>query len=253
MDLAVFTPLAIVVVCLGFFLGGFAKGTTGIGLPLIAVPIAAVVVQPKVAIALMAGPIIISNIWMVVTSRQTPAMARRFWPLLVLCVPTCAAASLMLVAVPVQALMVWLGLTVLAIVSLQIFPIKLVIPPRHEKAAAAVTGIIAGTLQGLSGFSGPAFSVFLLAIKADKDTFAVAISLFFLIVGLPLFFVLSTEGILGGTEWIVSVLLALPVLAGVWCGQIMRRYLSATLFRRALLAMLIVIGLQLFLEGLGLF
>lgn len=253
MDLHVFTPIAIAIVCMAFYLGGLAKGATGIGLPLIAVPIAAIVVPPTSAIALMAGPIIASNIWMVFSSRQTPAMARRFWPLLVLSVPACVAGSLALVSIPVQALMVWLGVMVLAIVALQVFPVKLVIPPRHEKLASGITGVIAGGLQGLSGFSGPAFSVFLLSIKADKDTFAVAISLFFLVSGLPLFFVLSADGILGGTEWVVSALLTLPVLIGVWSGQFLRRRLSPDIFRRVLLAMLIGIGLQLMSKGLGLY
>ena len=252
MDLGLFTPAAIVIVTLGFFLGGLSKGATGIGLPLIAVPVAAIILPPKVAIALMAGPILASNLWMVVTSPQTPAMARRFWPLLLLSLPFCALGTYVLVSVPVHILEIWLGAAVLAVVALQLFPFRPQIPPRHEKLASAVTGIVGGTLQGVSGFSGPAFSIFLLSIRADKNTFAVACTVVFFVSSRPLVAILTVEGVLAGQEWLVSALLPLPVLFGVWCGQRVRHRIPEARFRAVLLCLLAVIGTPLMLEGFGL-
>lgn len=251
MDLAIFTPAIVAVLAGGFLMGGFAKGVTGIGLPLIAVPVAALVVPPQTALALMAAPIFLSNIWLVATSPGRRAIVRRFYPVLLLAFPCAAAASFVVVRVPPETLMIWLGIAVLTVVALQVTRFKPVIPPDREKAASYLTGALGGTLQGISGFSGVVYSTFLLSIKADKDLFAAAIAQFFLVSSFPLFTTLALEGILATDEGLVSLALAMPVLAGVWAGQWVRARMGPDLFRAILFALLTVIGLNLIRDGMG--
>lgn len=252
MDWALFTPAVVAVLAGGFLLGGFAKGVTGIGLPLIAVPVAASVVAPQTALALMAAPIFLSNVWLVATSPGRLAIVKRFYPVLLMAFPSAAAASFVVVRVPPETLMVWLGIALLAVVGLQVTRLRPVIPREREKTASYLTGAIGGTLQGISGFSGVAYSTFLLSIKADKDLFAAAIAQFFLVSSLPLFATLAVEGILATEEGLTSLALAVPVLAGVWAGQWVRARMAPDIFKVILFALLTVIGLNLIRDGLGL-
>ncbi|MCB1803859.1 MAG: sulfite exporter TauE/SafE family protein, partial [Candidatus Competibacteraceae bacterium] len=54
------------VALLAFFCAGIVKGTLGVGLPLVALPITATVMPPAQAMALTIGPILVSNLWQVI-------------------------------------------------------------------------------------------------------------------------------------------------------------------------------------------
>ena len=62
-----------------FLLAGTVKGTLGLGLPTTAVSILAQFHDPRVAIALVIIPMIVSNLWQVIRSRQALQMMARFW------------------------------------------------------------------------------------------------------------------------------------------------------------------------------
>ena len=53
----------IFVIAIGFFAGGILKGATGIGSPIIAVPILAIYFDARFAIIIFSIPNIIPNIW----------------------------------------------------------------------------------------------------------------------------------------------------------------------------------------------
>ncbi|MGH2451129.1 MAG: TSUP family transporter [Candidatus Limnocylindria bacterium] len=55
------TPLDLLVVTAGLLLAGFAKGTTGMGLPLVATPILAGVFGPRAAVVIVTIPIFAAN------------------------------------------------------------------------------------------------------------------------------------------------------------------------------------------------
>ncbi|MCP4387503.1 MAG: TSUP family transporter, partial [Gammaproteobacteria bacterium] len=43
--------------------GGFIKGALGVGTPLLTVPMMAQVLPPQMAIAIMAIPVVVANLW----------------------------------------------------------------------------------------------------------------------------------------------------------------------------------------------
>ena len=56
--------------------GGFVKGATGTGLPMVAVPVMAAFIGVPHAVAVMAIPILATNLWLVWSHRAAAAAAR---------------------------------------------------------------------------------------------------------------------------------------------------------------------------------
>ena len=84
-------PLVLAWCALVLLLAGSVKGTLGIGMPLIAVPMMSLLVPVPVAVALLPLPILIANIWQAFHGGWFWPSVRRFWPLIV-----CMFAGVML-------------------------------------------------------------------------------------------------------------------------------------------------------------
>jgi len=83
------------------------------------------------------------------------------------------------------------------------------------------------------------------ALRLPKDVFVAAVALLFFVGSLPLFLGLVAHGILNPHHILLSALSALPVIAGLVIGRRLRTRVSQPLFEKALVVVLIVIGLNL--------
>ena len=73
----------VVAACAGAIMfGGIVKGTLGVGLPLFAVPMMSLMIGSTQAIALVAVPVLVSNIWQAWLAGNWKASFVRFWPLM---------------------------------------------------------------------------------------------------------------------------------------------------------------------------
>ena len=75
--------LIIAACALAILFGGLVKGTLGVGLPLFAVPIMSLMIGSTQAIALVAVPVLVSNIWQAWQEGNWKASLKRFWPLMI--------------------------------------------------------------------------------------------------------------------------------------------------------------------------
>ena len=84
---------------------GTIKGTSGIGLPMTSIPLIAWVTDAPTAIAIMAAPVLATDLFLSVENRKLlRASARRFWPLFMpLALATIPAAHLLTSVDPAPA------------------------------------------------------------------------------------------------------------------------------------------------------
>ena len=75
--------LSIIWCAIALILGGTVKGALGIGIPLVSVPLLALVMQVPQAVALMPIPILIANVWQAFYGGHFFATVRRFWPVII--------------------------------------------------------------------------------------------------------------------------------------------------------------------------
>jgi len=250
LDFSQFGSAALAIGALAFFAGGTVKGAIGLGLPLVAVPVLASAMDPKVAVAMMTVPVLSSNIWLVFQGGRFSATLRRFWVLmLTLAVFTVFSAQL-LVEIEAATASLLLGLAVIAFCVMQLFPINTQVSKRAERWLNPFVGAVTGLMGGISNFFGPPLIGYLIALRLEKDAFVAAISLFFIIGGVPLYGSLAWHGVLTVKVLTASAVAAVIVLIGVAFGARLRRVVRPDTFQKILLGVLFVIGLNLVRRGL---
>ncbi|WP_119166289.1 sulfite exporter TauE/SafE family protein [Algihabitans albus] len=231
-------------------LGGTVKGTIGIGLPLVSVPLLAMQLPVPTAIAVLGLPVLISNlVQMNVGGGLRPAVAR-FWPLLAALVCGILIGAHLLAAIDERRLSLFLGCLVIVFALLNLVGGRLTIPLSAERWIGPPLGFAAGVLGGLSSFFGPPVVMYFVALKMPKTSFVSAIALIYFAGTLPLYAAMAWLSLFGLPEVALSALALLPVGVGLWIGQHLRQRLPQDLFSRLVLVLLTVIGATLIWRAL---
>ena len=232
-----------------FFAGGTVKGVIGLGLPLVAVPVLASAMDPKVAVAMMTVPVLSSNAWLVLRGGRLRATVRRFWPLILTLAGFTLLSAQFLVEIDAATASLLLGLAVTGFCVMQLFPIHQRVSKRAERWLSPGMGAVAGLMGGISNFFGPPLVGYLITLRLDKDTFVAAITLFFIFGGVPLYGSLAWHGVLTAQVLAASAIAAVIVFAGVAFGARLRRVVRQQTFERILIGVLFLIGLNLIRRG----
>ena len=238
-----FTALAIAAAAL--FAGGFSKGATGIGLPPIATPIIAMVTDVPTAVGLMAIPIVISNGWQAVSGGLLLVSARRFRMVLVAIPPGVVLGGAVLSFGDTELLFMLLGIIVAVFATLSLFRPGLRLPEGMEARLAIPVGLAAGIIGGISSLFVPLLASFLLSLRLKPEEFVSGLGLLFFTGGLTLTIVTAGFGLLTAEGWIASLFAILPVTLGQVSGRAVRRHIDPDTFRKILLTVLLLIGLNL--------
>lgn len=237
--------LVVAIVIGAFLAAGTVKGVLGVGLPMIAVPLIASATSPAQAIALASVPVVVSNAWQSFHGGHTSACLRRFWPMLTAVVIGTLIGVQILATVDARVVSGILGVVLVVFTALQALPRTLELGPRSERWLGPPLGLIGGVLGGMSSLFGPLLILYLVALRLPKDVFVAAVALLFFTGSLPLFLGLVAHDILSPHQILLSALSALPVIAGLVIGRLLRQRIPQALFEKALFAVLVVIGLNL--------
>ncbi|MES1924024.1 sulfite exporter TauE/SafE family protein [Salinisphaera sp. T31B1] len=251
MDVAGLSPVsATMLVALVLLLAATVKGTIGMGLPVVSIALLGSFLDPHQMLALMVAPVIVSNFWQAVSSGYIRTAWRNFWPLILcFCVATAVGGWLM-ASIDPSVLLLILGVIAIGFAIVNVLKPTLRLRPRDRGWAGLVVGSSAGVLNGLSTVNGPPLLMYLVACDLDKDQFVGAYGLIALAGSIPLAMSYMATGVLGATELIWSCAALLPVFAGLTIGRIVRGYIDAVLFRRILLGVLVVLGINLIRRGI---
>jgi uncharacterized protein len=241
-------PELLLLCALAFFLGGLVKGTLGIGLPLVALPLLSLGWPAVQAMALLAAPVLLSNIWQAWDSGISARGVRRFAPLLATLALATLATVPMTLALSDATLRTVLACVVLLAVTLNALPLKLTVPPAQERWWSAGVGAVSGVMGGVSALTGPVIISYLVSLRLPRDVFVGTISVIYLCGSVPLYASMAWQGRITALIATVSMLALLPMALGLHLGRRVRHRLSEALFRRLLLAFLALLALLLMLR-----
>jgi len=242
------SPLLLAFMVTTFVASGMVKGTLGVGLPLLAVPMLSLVVPPPIAISLLAVPVLASNLWQAVDSYTPGTDLKRFVPLVAALLLSTLITVRLALALPTEVLSILVAAAVLVAVALMSFKPRRVVPPAHEKGVGAVVGALAGAMGGVSSMTGPFIITYLMALRLSREQFIGSVSVIYLFGVIPLYASMAAYGRLGLGEVAVSLAALLPMAAGMAIGKRLRHRLSEAAFRRVLLAFLVVIAVLLIVK-----
>lgn len=228
----------------GLAAGGLVKGVTGMGLPLVAVPIMTLFVPVPVAVSIMSIPIIVANLWQSWQGGMWRQVVRRTWPLLAVQPFGMAAGVALLAWADPRIVIGVLGVLTLLFVAMAHYQPDVVISPQQERWVAPTLGLCSGFSGGVSSLFGTPIAIYLFLLGLKKDEFVAAIGVTYAYGGIVLILTLCAFGVLGIqlTAW--SLVATPAVFAGMWLGQQLRRRLNADTFRIVVLAVLFIAGLN---------
>ncbi len=243
-----FEHLIVIIAALGA--GALVKGATGMGLPLVALPVLASAFGLPHAMSLMIIPACVTNAWQVWRFRKEhsdPKVAFLL-PMVLGSALGVVVGTLALVQLDQRVLSMALGLLLLGYVALRLLRPSLVLDAEVGRRAAAPAGFAAGLLQGSMGMPAPVVVTFIHAMGLGFAPHIFAISTAFLMLSMAQFPALTVSGVLR-PEWLLESLIAMPPILGLMhLGQRLGARVSRTVFDRLILGFLALLGLKLILD-----
>ncbi len=239
------TELAIVLVAV--VIGAIAKAVTGMGLPLIAIPIASLFIDVNDAIVVIAFPNLLANAYLAERERSSYHDTRDLPMLAVAGVFGAVAGALLLVNIPERPLVMAVIVSIVGYVVLFFAHPELRIGPARSKRLAPVVGGVAGVFQGAVGISGPIVGSWIHSYRLPRSAHIFSVTSLFFITGLAQLIVLVGSGELSGRV-LATLLACIPVFAAIPIGTKLRNSVSVRGFDLAIVAMLIASALALSLQ-----
>ena len=251
MDILGVTPFILALAFAVSIAAGIVKGAVGFAHPLIMVSGLSTIMDPKLAIATMLVPVVMSNL--VQTFRQGLGEAisavREYWRyLLVVCVTILLVAQT-LPFIPTQTFYLILGVPVVGLSVLQLVGYRPQIPPQRRCSAEWGIGLISGIFGGIAGTWGPTTVLYLIAIGTPKHRQMIVQGVIYGTGAIALFVAHLNSGLFNSQTAPLSVLLLVPSFLGMWIGFQLQDRMDAERFRTATLVVLVVAGLNLLRRG----
>lgn len=232
-------------------LGGFIKGATGLGLPLVSVPALVGLLGVPHTLALMTVPLLITNVWQV----------WRFYPhrhgtdFLLLLVPAgmigVGLGTWALTKLPLQFLSLVLAALVAIYIGLHLTRPHLRVPQAHRGGLSALVGLVAGALQATTGISGPVSVTFIHALGLTRDAFVFAVSVMFLLFTVAQVAALTAAGLMTWRHLLEGCLALVPITLMMPLGSRAAAMLSREAFDRLILLLLAVIAVKLVFDSVS--
>ena len=232
-----------------FLLAGMVKGVIGLGLPTIAMGLLGLAMAPVQAAALLIIPSTLTNLWQLAFGGHLRALLARLWPMLVAIFLGTGAGTLWLGIDGGQWVVRALGAALVLYALSGLFLPTLRVGSHRERWLGPLCGVLTGVITSATGvFVIPAVP-YLQALGLNRDQLVQALGLSFTVSTLALAAGLAWRGALGGGEINASLLALVPALLGMWLGQVVRRRISAVLFKRVFFIGMALLGGHLLIAG----
>ena len=235
---------------LAVLLAGATKGISGIGLPVVATPILAVLYDLPTAIAVAILPTALSDMPILYTYRSEWRQSFRFIPMIVAGTAGILIGTQILIRVDQGILKATLGLSVLLFVAISWFHLLPRLSDRFATRWGAAAGLLAGILQGATGTSAPVITVFFYQLRLSRAAFLFLINVFFLTVDSIQMGSLIWVGIYTPRLFLLALAAAALVGPMVFLTLRLQKRINEQLFRRIVLLVLALTGVVL-LSRLG--
>lgn len=239
------TAETLLLASLGIALGGFLKGATGAGAPVVGVPVLALVFGVPKAVAIFAVINLLSNVWQGWSYRRHAAGRGMVATFALAGGVGVVLGSFLLAWLPTELLMGALSAVVFLYVGLRLARPDWTLPRESGRRMAPGAGLVGGLMQGAGGISAPVSVTFLNAMRLPREEFIATIAVFF--VTMSAFQVVALSG-LGVLTWdrVALALAAMPAMfLAMAVGERAARRWPRHVFDRAVLVLLVVVALRL--------
>src|SRR3990172_4560090 len=241
--------LTTVLVGVALLFAAFVKGTSGMGFPLIATPMVALLLDIRVAITILLIPNIVMDVAQVFRGGFPAAMLRRFAWFFVLTIAGVFLGTKALVTLRLWALNLGLGIMVFAFVISNWLRLEFTISPRLEKILNPPAGFISGFLNGITNAAGPPLAIYLYSLRLEKREFVKSIATMFIVTKVSQLAAVSTWNLFNRSTLVLSLEVTLFILLGFYGGLKLQDRINKETFSRWLLVPLFILCIPLILRA----
>ncbi|WP_157017144.1 sulfite exporter TauE/SafE family protein [Mesorhizobium xinjiangense] len=236
---------SLVLTFIAIAIGSLLKGITGLGLPVVALPVLSYFVGLPHAIGVLIMPILITNLHQ---SIQTGAALRDvtfLWPAILTGALGLGAGTWFLTVTSPDKLNVGLGLMLIFYICLRVFNPQFSLSPRTAARMSPSVGFLGGFAQGATGLCAAVIVPFVQSIRLERVAIIFTISTIFLIFAVIQFLALLSAGLLRTSYILEGVLALVPVAIFMPLGTWVGRRISREAFDRVFLVILAAIAVGL--------
>ena len=243
-------PAIIAATLIGCFVGGIVKGVSGSGLPLVAVPLIALVTSVPVAVAVVQMPALAINLLQARPQGRATEVARH-WPIFAALFAGTIVGVGMLKAAPPSLLFAFMGALTGAAATFLIVTPDFALPARLRLRLGVPIALAAGLTAGLSALAGPILIPYFISLHLPKDVFISTISICYLTVIAPTVALLLYWDVVEPALFLFSLLAVIPSLLGMAAGNRLRARVDDRRFRVIVLVTLLATALGLVIKAIS--
>lgn len=227
------------------FVGGFVQGFTGFGVVLVALPLMVFAIDIKTAIPLMLLLGMMINLILLVQLARH-AQIDKWLPLLLGSLPGMPVGLYVLKTIGPRPLELLVGSVILLTVGVSFFTRPLA--KEHNRIWAYVAGFGAGFLGGSIGAAGPPVVIYTALQPWTKQQIKATLVVFFFLSGIGIIGMHLFSGLVTRTTWYYWGYCLPSLVLGVFTGIRLYNQSNDTIYRRAVLGLLAVLGVLLLIK-----
>jgi uncharacterized protein len=230
--------------------GGVVKGVTGVGLPLVLVPLATQFVEVPVAVALVSVSMVTTNIVQSAEGGHTAAAVKHLWPIQVPLVAGSVIGTHLLISIDRHKLNLIIGISFLLLATLLLAMPRLRITRRAARWSGPAVGFGAGVLGGMSAIFGPPMIAYMVGLGVEPGVFVKHMAILALTAAATMLLVLGGSGAMSGGDFLMSAGALIPIQLGMPLGRWLRGKIKPEWFRVMVLVVLAASGLDMLRRAL---
>jgi uncharacterized protein len=232
-------PLELAILIAGVAIAGFAKGLSGMGLPLIATPILAGVFGPRVAVTIATIPILAANSLLLTQGVRRRELLRGLGPLIAASMLGTAIGTLLLARLDQRTF----ALLISAIVVVFLARGDRLLGDDPAALRARILGplvcFVGGVLQGTTSIASPLVGSYFHARRLAPSDFVFVLAAIFELNGIVQVVGYSLQQLYTADIVAIGLIGLVPTLLGLLAGIYARGRIDPVLFRRLIVVLLV--------------
>ncbi|MEX0768989.1 MAG: sulfite exporter TauE/SafE family protein, partial [Microthrixaceae bacterium] len=234
------TSTQLLVVFLASALGALVKSVTGLGYPVLAVPVISLVLGIESAVVIVAIPNLASNIFLCWESRDARDQTRDLGRLCGFGVLGAVIGTIALVRLPEEPMLILLALSIFGFIFQFFRKPELALSAEVTRRWSPAVGLLAGAMQGAIGVSGPIVATWTHIYQLSIRAYIHSITLIFGVTGAVQLLILLLNGQMSSARVLGAVVASLAVAVVTPIGLRLRGRLAGDAFQKLVLITLLV-------------
>ena len=224
------------------FLAGIVKGATGLGLPLVSLPVLLLFMTPPYAVVILALCTVVTNGWLVWHHREELTSDRPLVAAMLGMAAGCGIGTAFLVSTDADILKRLLGVLMIGFVLIRLWHSDAWLRNGYSPKVGFSIGFAGGAMQGGLGAGAPVVALFAHSLDLEKTRYVLTVSALYLagaLVQIP-FLVLLAD--IPRPAMLLSILAVIPTGIGTAVGMRLSKAIDVKSFTKIILALIALSG-----------